>query len=202
MLVRKRRLPHWEIEAATYSVTFRLADSLPASVLQAYEFERRDIIQTASQQGRKLTQQEIQRLDQLFSERIDRYLDSGAGACHLARPDIAELVANALKYFDGERYCLHAWCVMPNHVHTVFTILPAGSLDGILHSWKSFTSKEANKLLGTTGTFWQREYYDRLIRDADEFRSFVNYTVENPVRAGLRNWKWVWRAEAARSSGA
>ncbi|MCX6618724.1 MAG: hypothetical protein NTZ98_21825 [Acidobacteria bacterium] len=103
-------------------------------MLEGYEFERRDILQTARHQGRKLTGEETRRLDELFSERIERYLDSGVGACRLARPDIAELVANALRYFDGQRYCLHAWCLMPNHVHTVFTILPAGSLDGILHS--------------------------------------------------------------------
>ena len=195
MLVRHRRLPHWELGAASYFVTFRLADSLPEPVLEGYEFERRDILPTARHQGRKLTGEEVRRLDELFSERIERYLDSGVGACRLARPDIAELVANALRYFDGQRYCLHAWCLMPNHVHTVFTILPAGSLDGILHSWKSFTAKQANKLLGAPGTFWQREYYDRLIRDADEYRNFVNYTLENPARAGLKNWKWVWKAE-------
>ncbi len=191
--VRSRgRLPHWEAERGTYFVTFRLAHSLPAAVLQALEFERRDIVHSARQQGRELTPRELKRLDELFSERIDRYLDSGRGACHLAQPEIAGLVAQALEHFDGQRYRLAAWCIMPNHVHVVFTALAQQSLDTILHSWKSFTAKQATKRLGGGGQFWQREYYDRLVRDGQEFRRFVNYVVENPIRANLKNWRWLW----------
>lgn len=198
IVVRNRgRLPHWEAEGGTYFVTFRLADSFPQSVLQSFEFERHDILRTARQQGRDFTAMELKRLDQLFSERIDKYLDSGAGACHLARPEIADLVSEALRHFDATRYRLHAWCIMPNHVHAVFGAMPGQSLDRILHSWKSFTANRANAILGATGEFWQREYYDRLIRNAAEFARFVRYVADNPVRADLANWRWVWvRAEA------
>ena len=195
--VRSRgRLPHWEAEGATYFVTFRLADSLPQSVLQEVEFERRDIVRIAQQQGREFTIAEVKRLDKLFSERIDQYLDSGAGACHLARPDIADLVASGFQHFDGKRYWLEAWCVMPNHVHVLFSVFPGQPLDKILHSWKSFTAKQANRLLGGTGQFWQREYYDRFVRNAEEFNQFARYIADNPARANLRNWKWVWTRSA------
>jgi REP element-mobilizing transposase RayT len=198
IVVRSRgHLPHWEAERGSYFVTFRLADSLPQSVLEAFQFERQDILKTARQQGRELTAVELKRLDELFSERIDKYLDSGAGACHLARPEIAAVVAQALRHFDGTRYRLDAWCIMPNHVHSVFMAMAGQYLDKILHSWKSFTANRANAILGATGEFWQREYYDRLIRNATEFGRFVQYVADNPVRAGLANWKWVWVRKAA-----
>ena len=91
---------------------------------------------------------------------------------------------------------------MPNHVHVVIqpfagktttagTAVPHSELSEILHSWKSFTSKEANKLLRRSGDFWQAEYYDHLIRDESDFRHAVRYVLDNPIKAGLRNWKWV-----------
>jgi REP element-mobilizing transposase RayT len=193
-------LPHWELEGATYFVTFRLADSLPKSVLDAFEFERQDVIKTAEQQGRKLTRSEQMRLDELYSERIEAALDAGTGACHLAKPGIAEIVAGALRHFDGRRYNLLAWCVMPNHIHAVFQPLHGHALADILHSWKSFTAKEANKVLQAKGQFWEREYYDHLIRDAQEFDRVIRYVVENPKKAGLESWPWVETRAADRSA--
>jgi putative DNA methylase len=61
-----------------------------------------------------LIQREIE-----LRRRIEEYLDAGHGACWLRRPEIAALVEGALRYFDGQRYRLLAWCVMPNHVHTL-----------------------------------------------------------------------------------
>ena len=82
---------------------------------------------------------------------------------------------------------------MPNHVHAVVQPLPGYEVPGIVHSWKSFTAKEANRLLGRTGQFWQPEPYDHLIRNENDFKRQVEYVLNNPVRAGLRNWKWVGR---------
>jgi len=179
------------MEGATYSVTIRMADSLPQTLLSQLDFERKDIVKTAQQMGRALTEVEKARLDDLY-RRFDEALDTGHGACHLARPEVAEMVANALWHFDGERYAILAACVMPNHVHVVFAPLHGHGLADILHSWKSFTSKEANKLLRTTGQFWEREYFDRLIRDASELVRTIRYVMENPGKAGLKDWKWAW----------
>jgi REP element-mobilizing transposase RayT len=185
------RLPHWEAEGATYFVTFRLTDALPESVLKSYEFERTDIIKVAEQQRRPLTATERKRLDELFSDRISTYLDRGAGACHLRRPEIATLVAEALRFFHGQRYRLLAWCVMPNHVHVVFAPFTGCGLAEILHSWKSFTSKRANTLLGLAGQFWEREYFDHLVRDDEDLARIIDYVRRNPERAGLKNWERV-----------
>lgn len=85
---------------------------------------------------------------------------------------------------------------MPNHVHVVARLLPGADLASILKTWKQFSSKTANRLLGQSGRFWQREYYDRLIRDEQEYRRAIRYVVENPLKAGLQNWPWVWSAAA------
>ena len=190
-------LPHWTRDGATYAVTFRLGDSLPRPVLEAWLTERRDLIITALQMGRPLSEFEEVRLQKLHSERVESYLDAGHGACWLRRAEIAGLVADALRFFDGQRYRLHAWCVMPNHVHTIVEPHPGHALPTILHSWKSFTAKAANRLLGRTGAFWQDEYYDHLIRDAEDYAHALHYLRENPVKAGLENWLWVWSLEVA-----
>ena len=188
-------LPHWEMEGAIYSVTFRLGDSLPQELLSRLEFERKDIVRTAKQLGRDLTDAEKRQLADLRG-RLDEALDAGHGACQLARPEVAEMVYQALHFFDGQRYVLVAACVMPNHVHAVFAPLPGHGLADILHSWKSFTSNQANKLLGTPGPFWEREYFDHLVRNAAELERIVRYVVENPRKAGLKDWKWIWARNA------
>jgi putative DNA methylase len=172
--IRSRgRLPHWERDEAAYFVTFRLFDSLPATVL--------------------LRIKEVGRLDAQISadyaDRLDAYLDRGSGASFLKDPRVATLVVDALLHFDGLRYRLHAWCVMPNHVHVVFSSMPARTpalrLSKIVQSWKSYTAKEANRLLGRTGPFWQREYYDHLVRDEADFVRCIDYTINNSVKASL-----------------
>jgi REP element-mobilizing transposase RayT len=202
------RLPHWEKDSATYFITFRLADSLPQSVLDRIESERKSIMTTAAQLGRALSSDERRKILRLSSPVIERFLDSGAGACHLQNFAIAEEVANALRYFDEKRYRLLAWCVMPNHVHVVARLFPGTTLATVLHSWKSFSSKHANQILGSHGVFWQREYYDHLIRDEEELQRAIRYVAENPAKAKLKGWNWVWvcgrdaRTTAADDGGA
>jgi putative transposase len=97
-------LPHVKREGAFYFVTFRLGDSLPQSILKQFEHE-----------VAKVEQDDARR--QEMRKRIERYLDSGAGGCFLAKPEIAELASNALTFWNGSRYVLRDWVVMPNHIH-------------------------------------------------------------------------------------
>ncbi len=133
-------LPHWTREGATYAVTFRLADSLLTTILKSWEFEREDIVKTARQMNRELTPPEGVRLDKLYSDKVEEYLDAGAGECWMRRDDVAGVVAAALQHFDGSRYDLGAWCVMPNHVHCVVRSFAGYELAAIVHSWKSFAA--------------------------------------------------------------
>jgi REP element-mobilizing transposase RayT len=192
LTIRSRRLPHWEVREAVYFVTFRLADSLPKHALQKIVSRRTDISATASQMTRELTASERRKLGQLHARRIERTLDAGAGECFLRNSAVACVVANALKEFDGKRYRLFAWCIMPNHVHVLFQTMGKTSLSGILHSWKSYSAKVANQILDRKGEFWQREYHDHLIRNRIEFDRAVLYVAGNPSKAALKNWPWVW----------
>jgi putative transposase len=182
-------LPHWELPAGTYFVTFRLAGSLPAHVLEALRQELKadtEInVHTKSAKRRSRAQE------------IEKLLDSGIGPKHLLRPEIAELVARSLNAFDGTRYELFAWCVMPNHVHAVFCPFGEWDLVRVMHGWKSYTAHEIGRKFGIREPFWQREYYDRLIRDGDEFRRAVEYVARNPEKAGLTDWRWVGVSSSA-----
>jgi REP element-mobilizing transposase RayT len=189
-------LPHWTKEGSVYSVTFRLSDSLPKPVLEGWLAEREEIVHRAQGMNRPLTEDELRRLDHLFSDRVDKYLDAGHGACWLRREKIAQLVADALTHFDGQRYRLVAWCIMPNHVHVVFQPLPGFELDQILHSWKSFTTHEVKKRQPISGEFWQAEYYDHLVRSPEDLDHSVQYVWTNPEKAGLIGWKWRGRVDA------
>ncbi len=118
-------------------------------------------------------------------KRLNNYLDAGYGACQLRDPRVAALVERALLFFDSERYAMHAWVVMPNHVHALFTPIMAWSLSDIIGSWKSFTAKEANKVLQRTGRFWHEDFFDRFIRNAEHYALALDSIERNPVKAGL-----------------
>ena len=105
---------------------------------------------------------------------------------------MAKIVADALQYFEGERYHLFAWCIMPNHVHIVLQVIEQDDLPNIVRSWKSFTAREANGCIDRKGPFWQKECYDHIIRDEQEFWHAIRYTWENPDKAGFKSWKWRW----------
>jgi Rad3-related DNA helicase/REP element-mobilizing transposase RayT len=188
-------LPHWTRGGAIYAITFRLADSLPQSVLQEWVAERQAIVSRARQRGRPLTTADAKELDRLHSAKVEAYLDAGAGHCWLRDDRIAKIVADALDHFDGERYELLAWCVMPNHVHVVLQPADGIEVPDLLRSWKTFTAREANKLLGRSGNFWQAEYYDHLIRDGDGLAHAVEYAWGNPDKAGWPDWQWRFRDE-------
>jgi putative DNA methylase len=172
-------LPHWEAGEVAQAITFRLADSLPAALLARWENQLETLANSARDYERR--------------KRIERALDSGHGSGSLSKPAIGEMVENALLHFDAERYRLHAWCVMPNHVHVLATPMDGSRLSDILHSWKSFTAKKANALLVRKGAFWAQEYFDRAIRDAVHYANAVEYFAMNPVRAGLCGAPEAWR---------
>ncbi len=111
---------------------------------------------------------------------------------------VALLVQDTLKRFDGERYRLIAWCVMPNHVHVLLEQKQGYSLSSIVHSWKSFTAHEANKLLKRSDRFRTPDYFDRFIRDEKHFAAVVEYIRRNPVKAGLVDApeEWPWSSNA------
>lgn len=198
-------LPHWSQDGATYAVTFRLADSLPKSVAEEYASENRslsDIIEKAEGEGEEATARDARaKLGSLYSEKMEEALEAGYGECHMRRKEIAEIVRGAILRFAGEKFELGAWCVMPNHVHLVIRPKEGYHLCEILQGMKAFSAKMANRLLEREGAFWQRESYDHIIRDGEDFLKQTRYVLVNPVKAGLAGWEFAgdgadkWRPE-------
>jgi REP element-mobilizing transposase RayT len=157
-----------------------LADALPQERLASWQSELAHLPQDTATRER--------------SRRIEAYLDSGKGVCLLRNPPIARIVQEAFLHFQGIRYHLHAWVIMPNHVHILFTPAPGTALSDIVQAWKSFTAKKVNHMLRRTGVLWQADYFDRLIRDERHFHTAMTYIENNPVRAGLctqvNQWPW------------
>jgi REP element-mobilizing transposase RayT len=192
-------LPHLEIPNSTYFVTLRLSDTLPQNVLDVFRSELK--IFHEHKQNQKLCTGEEQRLKYLQTKKIQDYLDAGVGECWLKQPLIAAIVEEAIRHHDGEKYNCHVCCIMPNHLHWILTPKKTKEMTkldsqiiSIMQSFKSFTAHSANKILNRTGPFWSREYYDHRIRTVEEFGKFVEYTIQNPVKAKLcSHWKeWPW----------
>lgn len=186
-------LPHWDHPGMIQSVNFHLADALPVKVIKKWKAELDIITRTGRPDACVPTQCAVE-----LGRRIEEYLDAGRGECWLNRTIVARVVEEALFYFDQQRYRLLAWCVMPNHVHVLFEIRRGFSLPSIVHSWKSYTANEANKLLNRRGEFWQREYFDRYIRNVEHYEAIVAYIEENPVIARLARVKTDWPWSSAR----
>jgi putative DNA methylase len=161
----RRHLPHLDETDQPVFLTWRLHDSLPPN---------RDF-----SKGALTSEQAFEAMDQLLDE-------TRTGAFYLRQPAIAGMIVEAIHYNAGVlgHYRLHAFAIMPNHVHLLAT--PAVALSKLTRSLKGITAKRANEVLTLTGqSFWQAESFDHLIRTQQEFEKVLNYIEENPVRAGL-----------------
>ena len=188
--VHKRdRLPHWDVEHGIQFVTFNLFDALPGHIRQRIREEADAQIAVIRNTRGQLTTAEKLAIEHWVQVKIGETLDQPNGVCFMRDARIAKIVANAITFFDAQRYRLLGWCVMPNHVHVI--LKGVQHLDRVIHSWKSFTAKSANKLLGRTGAFWQDGYYDRTIRDSEELSRTIEYVSANPAKAGLLDWPFV-----------
>ena len=185
-----KSLPHWQVDAVIYDVCFRLSDSMPQEVLREWVEARQHYQQISKEGDRRFTADEMKQLRFLYSDKVERYLDSGYGECLLKRPEIAQIVQGALEFYDNIKYTLHVWCIMPNHLHVVFQLLTGYELQEILQGWKSYTAHAANRRLGRVGAFWQADYYNHIIRTEKEYFFQLQYVWDNPVRAGLEKWEW------------
>ena len=178
------RLPHWQQEGTVYFVTFRLADAIPHNLRAQWESEREAWLRVHPQRWSAEVEREYH---ERFSGAIERWLDAGHGSCILRRDDCAEVVAEALHYFDGERLAIISAVVMPNHVHALFVQNTNWPLEKLLRSWKSFSSRKISSLLGRDGSLWQRDYFDRLVRDQKHFANCVRYIRRNPGKMRLQS---------------
>jgi len=171
-------LPHFNAKSIYQLVTFRLADALPEEAI------------------RKLAEMAI---DAPASRKtLEKYLDAGYGSALLRKHENAEVMRDTLLHFHRTKYVLHAWVVMPNHVHVLLDPSPRFTVGQIVRSWKGFSAYKIGKAELAYGRknlrVWQPDYFDRYIRDEAHYRAACSYIAENPVKAGLvtsaSQWKW------------
>jgi putative DNA methylase len=214
----RRNLPHWYMPGAAHFVTCRLAGTLPASVLDELRATKDDWLKQRPRNGESRATQRYRVQKQLFA-RYDAYLDQSFEIDWLRRPEVAEIVRSSLYHLHGQQGRLMAYCLMPNHLHFLWqweeTVNPDGvgqarrlpyevetpdqysPLATLMHSLKSYSAHEANRVLGRSGSFWQHESYDHWVRDEEELERIVEYIAANPVKAGLAKQAHEWRWSSA-----
>ena len=172
-------LPHFDGPYVTQFVTFMLRDAFPVTRQREWE----GVMNEPESSARR--------------RKLEQWLDRGHGECWLRRGEIAALVQAKLLENDGKDYQLQAWVIMPNHVHLVVDVWRT-PLSKLLNCWKGASARTANLILGRSGHFWEREYFDTLIRDEEHLQRAVRYTESNPVKAKLAIERKVWFWGSAR----
>jgi REP element-mobilizing transposase RayT len=180
-------LPHIDQPGLVQSITFHLHDSVPQTVLKSWKLELGLRKNTSADDPRQVE----------LRKRQERYEDQGYGSCVLRQDDAATIVQDTLLLFDGQRYRLLAWCVMPNHVHALIETFAEHLLPDVIHSWKSFTASAINRITGARGHLWMADYFDRFIRDQAHLEAVIAYIENNSVKAGLVANAADWRYSSA-----
>ncbi len=197
--IRYGRLPHWDQAGVTYFVTFRTEDSVPAKLSRDWH-ARRDAwlrqhgIDPRSVDWKSRLESDPAVRDEYhsrFTREFMAYLDRGLGACPFKLVWAAELMASALRHFDGERYWLSDFVVMPNHVHVLACLIGTTQIEAQCESWKSYVAREYNAVAVRRGRLWQEESFDHLVRSPEQFLRFRRYIAENPERGGLKHGEYL-----------
>ncbi len=198
--ITEGNLPHWFQTGRLYFVTYRTDDSLPAGVTRLWLRQRDDWLlrqgidpRSADWKSRLalLPSRLRHQFHAVFSEAFLRHLDRGHGECVLKRPEISQIVAESLLFFDGVRFELTDFAVMPNHVHVLAGLWGDTDILDQCYSWKKNSAMRINKALGRKGRFWHEESFDHLVRCEEQFHMLQDYVRSNPQKAGLRDGQFV-----------
>lgn len=176
------RLPHLTQSGVIYFVTFRLADSVPHEVSQRWNEEKITWLAANPPPWPPETEREYHRC---FTMRLERWLDSGLGACVLKQPEIRAEIHSSLLHDDGKSYELGDFVIMPNHVHVLLKPLIAVPVSTLLGKAKGASARRINTQIGTHGALWMDESFDHIVRGMDSLKKFQRYIADNPVKAGL-----------------
>jgi putative transposase len=173
LVIRRAKLPHWRQDGAIYFVTFHLADSLPQAKLEWLRREKELWLQLNPEpRSRSQAEEYYQRIAQT----VDRWLDAGYGRCILGQPDYKSIMESSLMHFDGVRYELGEFVIMPSPQKS--RVARSGAR--ILHTWKSFSAHQFNRILNSPGRIWHRESFDHIIRGPEHLAKFEAYIRNNP----------------------
>jgi len=193
----RNRLPHWQQDGSTYFVTYRLNDSIPKALIDKRIADKNCWLAGHPRPWDDETKMEYH---SLFSAEMDRMLDAGHGECLLKKRECLEILREEFMKYDGVRYMLHGYVVMPNHVHLLFSLAVGISLDKMVGSWKRICARRINESLGKKGALWQKDYFDRIIRSWEQMLRVARYVRRNPLKAKLREGEYfLYEAEWVRN---
>ena len=185
--------PHRERENAIYHIGFRLYDSIPQTVIRELQMRRRLLEVRLIEEHGELSEYDLEQLDHFFSVEIEKQIDSGYGSCIFNDHSNCEIMRDVLTAANGSRYELYAWCIMPNHIHVLMSLLLGNKLSDVVHAWKSSSSHLINKKRNAIGKLWQRDFFNRIIRDYNHYQKTKEYIWNNPDKAGVYAWPWRWK---------
>lgn len=174
------KLPHWEVFGGRYFVTVRCTDSLPRAVVERLDEIHRSLELLEPQSSQFVA------LQRRYFATMEKHLDAGLGNCRLRQSKAAEVIVAELAALEDWNICVPHYSIMPNHWHAL--IEPHAcihSLSQIMRRLKGRTARAINSLSGERGAFWQREWFDRWMRNDAEYDRCVAYIQSNPVKAGL-----------------
>jgi len=201
LLIGGRCRPHWSQAGAIVFVTFRTADSVPREVLDRWEREKADWLHRRGHSTGEHWSLVVTRLDDAerreFNRHFNRcretFLDTCHGRCLLRRPDLARIVADSLLHFDGRRYRMGDFVVMPNHVHLLAAFATADDMERQFDSWLHYTAYRVHQQIGEKGHFWQQEPFDHLVRSVEQYEYLRTYVADNPRKARLHEGEFLYR---------
>jgi len=193
--------PHWSQAGAVVFITFRTHDSIPRAVLKRWEREKQDWLRARGHDAAKhwsavlptLSGSDRADFHKHFNRCREDFLDTCHGRCLLRRPELARIVADSLLHFDGERYRMGDFVVMPTHVHLLAAFAAPEAMKQQCDSWLHFTARQINRAIGEKGKFWQQEPFDHLVRSTDQYEYLREYIADNPRKARLKPGEYLYR---------
>ncbi len=200
-LIYEHCRPHWSQTGAVVFITFRTADSIPREVIERWDREKHEWLQQRGHDVRKhwsevvptLTDKERADFQKQFNRCREEFLDTCHGQCLLKQPNLAKIVADSLLHFDGERYRMGDFIVMPNHVHLLAVFATAEVMKDQCDSWLHYTAFRINQATEGKGKFWQQEPFDHLVRSAEQYDYLRQYIAENSEKAQLKPGEFLYR---------
>lgn len=182
--VYHRHLPHWRQDGASYVVTFRLNDALPQAKLQEIKRHRE---RWEKSQPKPCDESEWDVFAKSVTRMTERWMDEGFGKCYFKDPDVAKIMADALRFYENTKCSVPCLTVMPNHVHAIMKPHRGYELEVVLKTIKGWVAKQINNRVGRAGSLWSQESYDRIIRDEEHLFRVVQYIGRNGKVANLRS---------------
>ncbi|MBW6536734.1 MAG: transposase [Mariniphaga sp.] len=197
----RHNLPHFQQPGQAYFITWILKDAVPPKAL--FHYTQKLKILKSQIEFLKAEKREKQIIDELiFQYNLTRkkymkvYDDMLAAESRntpidLSKPENVRIIKEALHFWENKKLKNYAYSIMPNHVHWVIGLKEKDTeekpvyLQDILQSVKRHSARQINIQEGRSGTLWHKESFDTTIRDEKHLYNAIEYTLNNPVNAGL-----------------